>query len=162
MSLIRRPLGVRESAALGESAADMGRCRRELASETGRERDFEEVRDRPDARREIAGDGGAGREEVREVTEWVLRRWLWSSVSWESNNRGGGSRKDVLGDSVVGVDSAPFGVAWPLLRPLAAVVTSSKSFFDDFLRANSCGPGVGGGRNEEPGDGNGGEERRAA
>lgn len=103
--MIRRPLGVRESAALGESAADMGRCMRELASETGRERDFEEVRDRPDARRETAGDGGAGREEVREVTEWVLRRWLWSSVSWESNNRGGGSRKDVLGDSVVGVDS---------------------------------------------------------
>jgi hypothetical protein len=61
--------------------------------------------------------------------------------------------------------TAPFGVAWPLLRPLAAVVTSSRSFFDCFLlpgRANSCGPGVGGGRNEEPGDGNGGEERRAA
>lgn len=66
---MRRPLGVRERTALGESAPDMGRCERELASETGRERDFEEVRDRPDARRDIAGDGGAGREDVREVTD---------------------------------------------------------------------------------------------
>lgn len=78
---------MRERTALGESAPDPGRCERELASETGRERDIEEVRDRPDSRREIAGEGGAGREDVSEVTDWVLRRWLWSSVSWESSSR---------------------------------------------------------------------------
>lgn len=40
-----------------------------LIPDTGRE----EVRERPDVRRDTAGDGGAGREDVREVTDWVLR-----------------------------------------------------------------------------------------
>ena len=39
-----------------------------LISDTGRE----EVRERPDARRDTAGDGGAGRDEVRDVTDWEL------------------------------------------------------------------------------------------
>lgn len=36
-----------------------------LIPDTGREED----RERPDARRETAGDGGAGREDVRDVTD---------------------------------------------------------------------------------------------
>lgn len=43
-----------------------------LTPETGLDRAFDELRERPDARRDIAGEGGAGREEVRDVTDWVL------------------------------------------------------------------------------------------
>lgn len=39
-----------------------------LISDTG----LDEGRERPDARRDTAGDGGAGRDEVRDVTDWVL------------------------------------------------------------------------------------------
>jgi hypothetical protein len=78
--LARRPLGVRERAALGDNAPDTGRgapeTGREMTPEPGRERDVEDVRDKPEARREIAGEGGAGREEVRDVTDCVLRRWF--------------------------------------------------------------------------------------
>eukprot|EP00919_Chromeraceae_sp_WS-2016_P065247 GHVR01154409.1.p2 GENE.GHVR01154409.1~~GHVR01154409.1.p2 ORF type:complete len:140 (-),score=17.83 GHVR01154409.1:90-509(-) len=51
--------------------------------------------------------------------------------------------------------------ALPLLLPPAATLESSAAFFDIFLpaeggrTANSCGPGMGGGKNEDPGEGNG-------
>lgn len=55
----------------------------ELMPDTGREDD----RERPDARRDTAGDGGAGREEVREVTDWVLS--LWSGLGGTREGSGG-------------------------------------------------------------------------
>lgn len=39
-----------------------------LISDTG----LDEDRERPDARHDTAGEGGAGRDEVRDVTDWML------------------------------------------------------------------------------------------
>jgi hypothetical protein len=54
-----------------------------LTPDAGLDRAFEELRERPEARRDIAGDGGAGREEVRDVTDCVLS--LWFEISCRDN-----------------------------------------------------------------------------
>ena len=77
MSLDRRRLSVRESGVPAGASdpvpktPDDGRETGPLVPESGRDCADEE-RDRPEARRDIAGDGGAGREDVRDIADWVL------------------------------------------------------------------------------------------
>lgn len=85
MSLDRRTLGARDSGVPAGASdpiprtPDDGRETGALVPDGGRDRADEEERDRPEARRDIAGDGGAGREDVRDIADWVLSLLLCSS-----------------------------------------------------------------------------------
>lgn len=81
MSFGRRPLGLRERGVVVEGEREEGPMLVEggldaVVPDGGRERPVEEERERrPEARRDITGEGGAGRDDVREVVECVLNLW---------------------------------------------------------------------------------------
>ena len=136
-----------------------------------RTEDAVERRDRAaDVRREMAGDGGAGREELSEA-RWMLLSDV-ASESWAGgsgivtctggccaeNDCGVGVTGGELGTAMVGVVTSPSGNAAPLASSfdlrLVALLRMICSMGESLL-ANSCGLSFGGGRKGDPGDGNG-------
>lgn len=158
-----------------------GCCRPEGGREDAPDTGLDDVRERPDARRETAGDGGAGREEVREVNELELslcvgvggrescvsgrsggvegRSWRESTrqrergmFSTESTKRGmNGRRRERGAETRVGL-TTPLREP-PTSNPFRVGVLSFLLIF--WRSANSCSPSTGGGINVEPGDGKG-------
>jgi len=123
MSLDRRTLGARERGVPAGASdpiprtPDGGRETEPLVPEGGRDRADEEERDRPEARRDIAGDGGAGREDVRDIADWVLslcssRAGGWQLRWWSLLLSPSGRRWGIVGVfAVVPVQPTKFNIA---------------------------------------------------
>lgn len=123
-----------------------------------------------EARREAAGDGGAGREEVSDsrcdnLSDWVVGRSGMvtfgggASCVWKVEGVGVAGGEPGWGSWMVGVASPSRCLAAPFVWSSdLRLVSMARMICSIGFAANSCAPSLGGGRNGDPGDGKGDEE----
>lgn len=102
----------------------------------------------PEARRDIAGEGGAGRFDASEDTEFLLAFGVIGVVGVVTDGSGAGG-----GVGVIGEKTRIGEAGW-----VSICLSWDFGLFFGFGMANSWTLGIGGGRNGEPGDGNGDDD----